>query len=445
MSGETTRGGGARLVARIYLLWLATLLCVAALLGLVLRYASTVPPPDLGRFLVHTLAEQRAAPATQARTLAAVDQHLHVRVALYDDRGQPLVSSRAPPLVPAPTESELAALAELPDGERFRRGRVYHFAGGFGLVQFPHAYVGFVIIAALLALALASVVLARALTRPLRRLSAAARAFGAGELETRVGLDARHAFGDVAAAFDEMAARVSSLLKEQRELIANVSHELRTPLARARVALDLAIDAEQPIELADARALAEDIEALERLVGDLLTSASLDLSVQSGARGAAVHRSELALTRFVQDIVDRFQATYPAHPARLASALTDDRIALDPTLARRALENILDNARKYSEVDAPIEITLVGDAERVTITVEDRGIGIPPEDLEAVWGPLFRSERSRSRATGGVGLGLTLVKKIVEAHGGAVAIANASPRGVRVTLTLPRRVELVAR
>ena len=279
---------------------------------------------------------------------------------------------------------------------------------------------------------ISAVLTAAWLARPLRVLSAAARNLGGGKLSTRTNLRRSDELGDVALAFDEMAGRIESLVRGQRELLANVSHELRTPLARIRVALDLAAEGSAEQAAAQLSGIAGDLAELERLTSDILASARLELS--SAQPPVRVERTSAG--EMVEDAAARFRAHHPAHPLRVENRCGDAQVDVDRMMLRRALDNLLSNAGKHG---GPGEVALLADAGdgRLTIEVRDRGAGIAPEDMEQLFTPFFRADRSRARQTGGLGLGLLLARRIVEAHRGTLEIESNPGDGTVARIRVP--------
>lgn len=282
-----------------------------------------------------------------------------------------------------------------------------------------------------------SLYLAGAVARPLGRLAEVAQRFGAGELAIRTGMKRRDELGQVAHAFDEMADRVTELLHAQTELLANVSHEFRTPLSRIRIALDLADEAEGEAARESLAEIATDLSELEQLVSDVLTAAKLDLTEGRGSLKLPMHQERLQPSAFLAEAAQRFRRKY-GHRV-LAVDLPDSlpEIDGDKALLHRVIGNLLDNAQKYSDRDQPIALRAWESDGGVRIEVEDRGIGIDAQDLEQVFQPFFRSDRSRARTTGGVGLGLTLARRIVEAHGGRIQLSSEAGKGTKATVWLP--------
>jgi two-component system, OmpR family, sensor kinase len=297
--------------------------------------------------------------------------------------------------------------------------------------------------AGLLILGTGSLFTARSIVRPLRDLSRVANALGAGDLRARSTLERSDELGDLARAFNEMGARVEGLLMAEKELLANVSHELRTPLARIRVALDIAGEAEAQSG-AGRPSLAEigiDLAELETLIDDILTTARLDLvRSPSSASHFALHREEMAAGALCERSAERFRAKHPARPLEVAIGPGIPVLEADPVLFRRVFDNLLENAHKYSP-EPTTAITLRGFREGpgAIFEVADRGIGIAESDLAHVFTPFFRGDRSRTRSTGGVGLGLALARRIVEAHGGTIEVRSELRAGTTVRIELPAR------
>lgn len=289
----------------------------------------------------------------------------------------------------------------------------------------------------LLVVALVSWLLLRTVVKPLRRLGDAATAFGAGDLDARTNIVRADEFGDVAAAFDTMAQRIADLVRGERELIANISHELRTPLARIRVALDLATESgSQEAVQASLADVVEDLDELEQLVADVLDSAR-PLLESAGAPGTpTLHVTALDAEVNLRASVERFSRLYPDRS--LDARLISVPIRGDKVLLRRMVDNLLDNAQKFS--DGPVALTMRFDENALLVVIEDRGIGIASGDLERVFRPFFRTDKSRARKTGGTGLGLGLARRIAEAHGGTLTLDSTLGEGTRVYVRLPVHV-----
>jgi signal transduction histidine kinase len=433
------------LVGRVYLV---TISCAVLVVG---SCAVVLAPPRLppfrasfGEMLVRVAACELERPGAPVRF--ALGEFDDISVSLFDADGRLLASNRDAPAAPL-AAAELARLDDpesgairLAPGVSAARFAVPGGPSGYGVIVDPNAperHPPPLLLAALIALGLlsgAALLFARSLARPLRRLAGAARRFAAGEFTARVQLARRDEVGQVAAAFDELADRVQALLRAQRELLANVSHELRTPLSRLRVGLDLVAEA-GPAARAELAGLEEDIAALDRLVADVLAVASLDLASLREDAAGPLHVELLDLAELCRRAAGRWAAV----PGCRLRVEAPPRVVVDgdATLLRRVVDNLVENARKYSEPGTEIVLALAVEGERAVLTVRDRGIGIAAADLPHIFTPFFRADRSRTRRTGGVGLGLTLAQRIVRAHGGSIALASRPGEGTTVTVVLP--------
>jgi signal transduction histidine kinase len=238
-----------------------------------------------------------------------------------------------------------------------------------------------------------------------------------------------------------MADRIERLRRAEKELLANVSHELRTPLARIRVVLELAIDGEPAAMRRYLSEIAEDVGEVEQLLEDIITAARLDL------RGGGAHdpypRLRLTATQLVPEVEALVARFCDAHPERPVGLRVDVHpvVSLDRVMFKHVVSNVLDNADHYSPGELPIELAVIAEhaaAGRLAVVeVRDRGQGIDPSDVPHVFDPFFRADRSRTRSTGGAGLGLTLARRIVEAHGGTITLESQRGQGTTVRIALP--------
>ena len=289
-----------------------------------------------------------------------------------------------------------------------------------------------------LVVALGALLTARFTVRPLKVLRRAASKFGGGELGARTGIARRDEIGEVARAFDDMAARLQALVRAEKELMANVAHELRTPLSRIRVALELAAEGDAEEARSSLSEIAVDLAELEGLVNDVLTSTSLELSGnQAARRGLPLSLAAVSAGQVAEEAASRFRTHYPARKLETQFGSELPLLEADATLLRRALDNLLENAHKYSPAAEAIRFAAVRVGESVSFEIVDSGVGIDAADLPRVFAPFFRAERSRTRSAGGVGLGLTLAKQIVEAHGGTLALSSTPGAGTTANVLLP--------
>lgn len=425
----------SRLAVRIYLTVLVQFLVVALALE-ASRRASTLPPfgEKQARFVADDLARVYDDPPRLVEEVERVARTLEWTIEVRDGAGRVVARADAPTLRDQHPMPRARAALPLNDGRVATLDYDVFPPGPPPGLSSPATF-GLVLLVSVVA----SVLMARSLTRPLAVLASVARDLGAGKLEVRARFARTDEIGEVAQAFDDMAGRLTRLVLAERELLANVSHELRTPLARVRVALDIAREAgpEQALEaIAD---IGEDLAELERLVDDVLASARLAQAAAGGPAAALPLRKERIETRaLLERSVVKFRARHRerALEARFDDALPD--LVVDPVLVRRVVDNLLENAHKYSRAaGGPIALEARRADGGVTIVVRDRGVGLAPADLARVFEPFFRADRSRSKATGGLGLGLTLVRHVVAAHGGTVDLASEPGAGTVATVTLP--------
>ena len=444
---------------RVYLNGLLLLVLVAlavAGVGAVLgREPAGRSPERFATYVAARVTELRGDPPALARHLVRMHEAFGARLTFYSG-GLAVASSDEESLAP------LAAgdLPRLANGAFKVPGRRFTMAA-----PVPGDPPGYVILtghvpshsllrgasfltAVLLALALASIPLARAIASPLERLGRAVRAFGAGDLGARARFTssargwraaAGGEVGEVAAAFDQMADRIQALLRSEKELLANVSHELRTPLARIRVALEMAEEGNLERSRRYLAEIGTDLEELSRLVDDVLTAARLDLAQDRGAAAELPLRRERVDAReLVLRAAERFRAAHPGRTLDVSLEEALPEVDADPALLRRVLDNLLDNAGKYSDAGQPIGLRARQRDGALEVEVRDRGIGVDPADMARLFTPFFRTDRSRARGTGGVGLGLALAKRVVEAHGGRIGAESAPGEGTCVRFSVPR-------
>jgi len=277
--------------------------------------------------------------------------------------------------------------------------------------------------------ALLGYVVASSLVWPLRRLKQTVEQFGRGDLSARTGSLRKDEVGGLSRAFDRMAERIETLLTAERRLLQDVSHELRSPLARLRFAVELAradTDRQEPLGQ-----IARDVERLAKLVDELLqlTRAEGDPSSQN------LHI--LSLNELLQSLVTDclLEAEGKGRDVSL-EATRFVQVIGERELLRRAFENVLRNAIHYTPEGTAVKVRVSVADHQVMVTIRDQGPGIPDEALDLIFKPFFRVDGDRARASGGVGLGLSIAQRAISLHQGQLVARNASP-GLIVTITLP--------
>lgn len=442
-----------RLLLRVYLYGVLMLAlaggAVVAIGTYVLAPAVELPVRPSTTWIALHLAAIADQPEQLAKEIADIEQRGHIELALFRADGSVVASS---------SRAALGAFSarELEQLERDRS----HFADGLGAVVVtepngagvryvrlryptPELPLGLIVIriaVALGVLAVLSVPLARSVTAPVERLAAVTRAFGAGDLSVRINSTRQDEIGDLGREFDQMAERLAALRRSEKELLANVSHELRTPLSRIRIALELVSEGDITRASGYLEDIEDDLAELETLLDDVMTAARLDLARGSAGDAVPVHKQRVSVAELIRAAEARFRRRFPERDldCQIADGLPE--IHADAPLLRRALDNLLDNAAKFSDSSASIALEASSsdapDAELV-IRVRDHGAGIAAEDLNRVFEPFYRRDASRTRETGGVGLGLALARRIVHAHGGAVDVESTSAQGTCFRIVVP--------
>lgn len=263
---------------------------------------------------------------------------------------------------------------------------------------------------------------AREVERSLRPVERASAALAAGDLSARVD-GAEGLSTELADRFNAMAEQVEQLVRSRDELIQAVSHELGSPLTRLRLHLELLRTAQ--VDEAEAwtertRAMSRELEALDELVRELLDYIKDD---------AAVAPQTFALAQVLSDLAELAVLAAPDERAVLVSTALEPNaeVFADPRKFQRAIENLLRNAVRYAREEVLVEV--VADDAGVRVAVHDDGPGIPAESRAKVLSPFVRLDADRARATGGAGLGLAVVDRIVTKHGGRVDIGTSSRLG----------------
>jgi len=304
---------------------------------------------------------------------------------------------------------------------------VLHADGDLGAAH--HTFIIKVLQLGLVAMVLI-IALAVYVTRPLRRMSRSMDRIAAGDLEHRVPVRGHDEGAAMGRSFNAMAERVRAMIVGQKELMAGVSHELRSPLTRMKVSLELLREGKGGAErIADLEA---DVDALDGQVEELLLASRFDIG------SVPLALEVLDLTDVGQQAWTRVAEQAEVQGTTLHFRCADDarEVLADRSLVLRLLGNLFENSVRYA---GPGTITVSSErqADRLHITVTDEGPGVDETDLERLFEPFFRADRSRSRKTGAGGLGLMIVRRAVEAHAGNVQAYRSDPRGLAVAFDLP--------
>ncbi len=268
-----------------------------------------------------------------------------------------------------------------------------------------------------------AVKLTRRLTVPIERLHQAAQALGKGQWPDPVKIDSPEELTVLAREFNRMNIQVRELLSNRTTLLAGIAHDLRTPLTQIQLALAMLPDEGGDPKLM--KSIQNDLGVINRLIGETL---SISLELEEGEAALSDIGMEL------RKIVDNTQANgIDIHLSEEAKCSQ----LLHPLALRRIITNLLVNAVRYGE-GKPITISYECDADKIVILIIDRGPGIPPESVEAVFRPFYRLEKSRGSKTGGSGLGLAIVRQLADANKWGVRLLPHPGGGTCAELTIPR-------
>ena len=263
-----------------------------------------------------------------------------------------------------------------------------------------------------------TVFVVRRLTRPLAKLAVAADALGRGETVPPLAPAGPNEVRRTTQAFNQMQDRLHRFARDRTAMLAAVSHDLRTPLTSLRLRAEFITD-----DLDNKRRILETLEEMERIIETTLNFAREDANKEPTIKTEIVALIA-SMTKDFEDLkMDvRFEPRKPVY------------LTCRPTTLKRALRNLVENAVAYG---TRAVLRVETDASEVRIVIEDEGPGIPNTDMETVFEPFTRLETSRSKETGGVGLGLAIARGIVRAHGGDIVLANLPGAGLQATVVLP--------
>lgn len=307
------------------------------------------------------------------------------------------------------------------------------------------------LLAGLLAFSLGiSVFAASAITEPvvrsLRTLGAAVAEISAGDLKTRVPVESVDEVGHLASLINTMAAQLEAssdkekeLIQSSRELVSAVSHDLRTPLASIRVMLESLVDGvvdDQQTADRYLRNTLSEVEYLGRLVDDLFEIARLDAGLLQ------LHIEDASVQDLIFDTLESMLAQARAEDVNLEGCVQGEisPLVMDMPRVQRVLYNLVQNSIRHTPPDGSIFISASDTGDEVELVVSDTGDGVPEQDKGRLFDRVYRTDPSRSRSSGGAGLGLSIAKGIVEAHGGRIWFESVVGEGSRFSFTIPKKL-----
>ena len=278
-------------------------------------------------------------------------------------------------------------------------------------------------------------VASHSLTRPIRIITSTAAQIRGGDLTARTGLTGDDEIGCLGETFDSMANNLERDIKFEHRLTSDVAHELRTPLMAMLVTVEAMQDGVLPADDEHFETVASEVRRLSRLV-----DAMLHLSrIENGKRQLKIESTDVV--HLVRSLVSVQHQLFHERGLHLRF---DDKTSrhecyadIDPDLIREAITNLMSNAMRYTSHDGWVVVSVDNDRKDVTISVADTGIGIAEEDIPKVFSRFWRSDVSRERAAGGLGVGLAITKEIIDQHNGTIAVESELGKGTTFSLRVP--------
>jgi len=288
---------------------------------------------------------------------------------------------------------------------------------------YAHLHLMITVIILIIAGSIVASFIIKKILKPLSILNEAVEKVGKGNLDQTIQIKSYDELGMLADAFNQMTSDLKKMMQARDQLLLDVSHELRTPITRAKLALEMMPDSPRR------ESLAGDLKEMETMITEILESERL--------KNGAITPNFVIVK--LEELLQKLMENYQREKSRIillpvASNLT---VNVDEALIMTVLRNLIDNSLKYSSIESkPIEIRVILHDQDITIQIEDYGKGIPEDKLPYVFEPFYRVDQSRSRLTGGYGLGLHLCKRIMDLHKAEIKLENkTNSYGLLATLT----------
>lgn len=271
---------------------------------------------------------------------------------------------------------------------------------------------------------------------PLRKITEATEQYAAGNMHYEFSVDSEDEMGYLAASLNYMASEIARSEDNQKKFVANVSHDFRSPLTSIKGYLEAMLDGTIPPEMHEKylTIVLNETDRLTKLTNSLLTLNNLN------TKGVMLDRTDFDINQVIRNVAASFEGTCRQKNVAIELVLVGEYLYVNADMGKiqQVLYNLLDNAIKFSHHDSAIKIETTEKRSKVFVSVKDRGIGIPKDDLKLIWDRFYKSDLSRGKDKKGTGLGLSITKEIIHAHGEHINVISTEGVGTEFIFSLPK-------
>ena len=271
---------------------------------------------------------------------------------------------------------------------------------------------------------------------PLRKITEATEQYAAGNMHYEFSVDSEDEMGYLAASLNYMASEIARSEDNQKKFVANVSHDFRSPPTSIKGYLDAMLDGTIPPEMHEKylTIVLNETDRLTKLTNSLLTLNNLN------TKGVMLERTDFDINQVIRNVAASFEGTCRQKNVAIELVLVGDYLYVNADIGKiqQVLYNLLDNAIKFSHHDSAIKIEITEKRSKIFVSVKDRGIGIPKDDLKLIWDRFYKSDISRGKDKKGTGLGLSITKEIIHAHGEHINVISTEGVGTEFIFSLPK-------
>ncbi len=271
---------------------------------------------------------------------------------------------------------------------------------------------------------------------PLRKITEATEQYAAGNMHYEFSVDSEDEMGYLAASLNYMASEIARSEDNQKKFVANVSHDFRSPLTSIKGYLEAMLDGTIPPEMHEKylTIVLNETDRLTKLTNSLLTLNNLN------TKGVMLERTDFDINQVIRNVAASFEGTCRQKNVAIELVLVGDYLYVNADMGKiqQVLYNLLDNAIKFSHHDSAIKIEITEKRSKIFVSVKDRGIGIPKDDLKLIWDRFYKSDLSRGKDKKGTGLGLSITKESIHAHGEHINVISTEGVGTEFIFSLPK-------